>query len=98
MTKWTETSVCGDCAMWIANRDEPNWMTPVQLDIWRLAVQQDGGMWVLGSTHIDCTHDISGEDCSLEEPYFSWRSCGCCRSDMGGDRLLAQYGYDERKE
>lgn len=30
--------------------------------------------------------NVDGELCYKDEPYFSWRSCECCGSNLGGDR------------
>jgi len=84
-----DLSVCSDCAMAIANGD----FTGLDYHYGAKANERQaeivagldkeaaaGGYWVM-----------SGDE--NEESWFSWSSCDCCDSGLGGDRLKAAVIY-----
>ena len=77
-------SVCADCLMCIANGDLPTDDDP-ERDAASIAgverEQASGGHIVAGGTGDDPENPDEGG--------FSWSSCDCCNSNLGGDRFNA---------
>lgn len=77
MISWTKFSVCIDCWDKIIENE-----TCVNPD-W---------IWVVGSDHADCTHDLESEDCPEEEPWFDRTPCAYCWSTLFGHRFVVLLG------
>jgi len=96
MNTWTSLDVCPDCLMMIANGEtDPNWTESECNDfIARFTKSTEGYASINpGSDHKNCTHDLQGEDCPLDEGHFSWSPCDLCKSSLGGDRYPAMAEY-----
>jgi hypothetical protein len=86
-------SVCVDCLFALANGDEPNWMTPDQLQEWRDNITRNhAGVHdvALGHFHDSnrCYHkgEECQDDCECERAGFATSACDNCGSTLAGQR------------
>ena len=80
---------CQDCMLFAVNGEPPQWENDAQNKRIVAGVEAFGPHLVHDGTHED-------EDEDADEQEFSWRSCDCCGSRLGGSRhRFAVLGEDE---
>ena len=80
--EWVNCEACVDCLMYIANGDVPD-DDESFLERFDHSVSWDTG-WYEELTE----EEQDNEDGDLG---FSWRSCDCCNSHLGGERYKVAY-------
>ena len=77
-------SVCADCLMFIANGDLPTDDDPERDAEIIAGVEREQA----SGSHL-CAGGIDDDPDAPDEGGFSWSSCDCCNSSLGGDRFKA---------